>query len=118
MPTAPAPTLKIELVSMVEVANLELLPVQAWEPTRPVVMFRQPLARVSIRKTEVEATPAVVRAVVEALVTVPVTTFKLLIDELALLTISAPLTVSAVVEALVTVPVTTFKLLIDELALL
>ena len=35
-------------------------------PTNPLEIFRQPLAKVSIRKTEVEATPLTVRAVVEA----------------------------------------------------
>ena len=39
---------------------------QAVVPTKPEAMFRHPFARVSIRKTEVEATPLTVRAVVEA----------------------------------------------------
>ena len=39
---------------------------QVCEPTNPEAMFRQPLAKVSILKTLVEATPATVNAVVEA----------------------------------------------------
>ena len=95
-PTAPKPTLKMELASMVEVANLELAaaPAQACEPTRPVVIFKQPSAKVSMRKIEVDATPLTVKAVDDAL-----TKRKLLIDEDALLTIKAPVTDKAVVEA-------------------
>ena len=52
------------------VAHLELrVPVtQVMEPTAPEVMFKQPLASVSMRSCEVLATPETVSAVVEALV--------------------------------------------------
>jgi hypothetical protein len=59
---------------MVEVDHFELTvsvsTAQVCEPTSPVVMFRQPFAKVSIRSTDVEATPDTVRAVEEALVIV------------------------------------------------
>jgi hypothetical protein len=41
-------------------------PPQVTEATNPVVMERHPSAKVSIRRTEVEATPETVIAVVEA----------------------------------------------------
>jgi hypothetical protein len=68
MPTDPSPTLKMELASIVDVDHLELRvsTAQAAEPTKPDVMLRHPLARVSILRTEVEATPETVIAVDDA----------------------------------------------------
>jgi hypothetical protein len=70
-----------------DVANFELPapPPQAAEPTRPDVMFKHPSARVSTRRTEVEATPDTVSAVDE-----PFTMRRLLIDEEAAFTITPP----------------------------